>query len=332
MKRKMNTLSLIRSDQRAKKAHQRTMYNFLACLCAVLSIIFLSALFSDPTSTVGITGLASMALIGSIGDVSDQFTTGDNIAAKVYLVHIDQIDTSQAFPSPNSSREVGTIPLSTGEYMHYFECHSSPVYGGTGEKGDVTVTGTNTMTLVMGGNRAALLNFAEQYVGGKFILLFKDSESTQWNILGSYDRPVHFKSFDNKNDKDGRYVTYVFERASIKQYYLYTGNLVLAAPGLHTAGATALAIATDQNRYTIPNGTSATYAIATVTGLTASDKGRIIDLYGTGTTYPATIPEGATFLLIDAATWTAKAGSKISFRVMDNNTLIEIEGTRVQTA
>lgn len=332
MKRKLNTLSLIRSDQRAQKAHQRKLHQFLFCVTAVISIVFLSMIFSDPTSTVGISGLASMALIGSIGDLTDQYTTGSNIAAKIYLVHIDQIDTAQSFPAPNSSREVGTIPLTTGEYMHYFECHTPPVYGGTGEKGDVTATGANSMTLVMAGNRAALMNFAEQYVGGKFIILFKDVESTQWNILGSYDRPVHFKSFDNKNDADGRYVTFVFERASIKQYCIYSGNLVLAAAGAHTAGATALAIASGQNRYTIPNGSSATYAIATVTGLTASDKGRIIDLTGTGTTYSATIPEGSTFLLIDAATWTAKAGSKISFRVLDSNTLIEIEGTRVQTA
>ena len=86
MKRKLNTLSLIRSDQRAKKAHQRKLHQFLFCVTAVISIVFLSMIFSDPTSAVGISGLASMALIGSIGDLTDQYTTGSNIAAKIYPV------------------------------------------------------------------------------------------------------------------------------------------------------------------------------------------------------------------------------------------------------
>ena len=34
----------------------------------------------------------------------------------------------------------------------------------------------------------------------------------------------------------------------------------------------------------------------------------------------------------DGATWTAKAGSQISFRVLDPTTLVEIQGSRIQTA
>ena len=34
MKRKLNTLSLIRSDQRAQKAHQRKLHQFLFCVTA----------------------------------------------------------------------------------------------------------------------------------------------------------------------------------------------------------------------------------------------------------------------------------------------------------
>lgn len=52
---------------------------------------------------------------------------------------------------------------------------------------------------------------------------------------------------------------------------------------------------------------------------------------GEGVDYPATIEENTVFVLEDGATWTARAGSRITFRVMDTDTLVEIAGSRVQT-
>ena len=75
-----------------------------------------------------------------------------------------------------------------------------------------------------------------------------------------------------------------------------------------------------------------TYAISTVSGLTANDKGRYITLEGTGTDKAATIADGNSFVLEDGATWTAKAGSSITFMVLDASTLVEVSGSRVQTA
>lgn len=100
----------------------------------------------------------------------------------------------------------------------------------------------------------------------------------------------------------------------------------------HAADATKLTIKPANNRYAIPDGSEATYAISTVDGLTANDKGRYITLEGTGTDKAATIAESSAFILIDGATWTAKAGSSITFQVLDPSTLIEVEGSRVQTA
>jgi hypothetical protein len=216
--------------------------------------------------------------------------------------------------------------------MRYFEAHTMPTYQGTGEKGDITVTGSNTFVIVMAGMRNKLLDFAENHVGNKFIIIFREVGETSWRILGSLDRPMNMKSFEAKNDKDGRYVTFTFDRSSILQYYTYSGSLVVKAATVHAADATTLAITADQDNYSIPDGSAATYAINAVSGLTSSDKGRIITLYGTGTTKSATIAENTVYILEDGATWTAKAGSKIQFRVVDSVTLVEIQGSRVQTA
>ena len=139
-------------------------------------------------------------------------------------------------------------------------------------------------------------------------------------------------SFEAKNDKDGRYITFTFKRTSIDQFYKYVGDIVRVPAASHTADATKLTVKSSNNRYEIPDGSEATYAISTVEGLTANDKGRHITLEGIGTDKAATIAESSTLILIDGATWTAKAGASITFQVLDPSTLIEVEGSRVQTA
>jgi hypothetical protein len=139
------------------------------------------------------------------------------------------------------------------------------------------------------------------------------------------------KSFEAKNDKDGRYVTFTFNRVSIDQYCKYAGNIVTAPPTTHAANASILAITPQSSEYEIPEG-STPYVIDGVSGITATDKGRFITLRGSGTANPATIADGASFILEDGATWTAKAGSSITFHILAATTLVEVAGTRIQTA
>lgn len=298
-----------------------------------LAVVSIFCLFLDyVTGTVIIGGSLAMAMmtIGDVDDVSDRMTHGSNIAYKLYLIDISQIDDTKAFPMPNSSREVSSIPMKDGQYMKYFVAHDIPTFSSTGEKGDITTSGTNTFTAIMGGMRNQLLDFIEQHAGGKFIILFKEVGDPQWYILGSYDRPMVLSSYESKNDKDGRYVTFTFTRISIDQYYKYTGEIVRVPAAVHTADQTTLTIKSTNDRYSIPDGSSATYAINAVSGLSANDKGRYITLEGTGTDKSATIADGNAFVLEDGATWTANSGSSITFRVLDTQTLVEVPGSRMQ--
>ena len=307
-------------------------------LALLFAIVFVVGMFLDPDHSMfcmtGFTGtsLASMMAIGNVEDVSDKNTHGSNIAYKIYLIDVHQINPDVKFPRANANREVTTLPMLPGEYMKYFEAHDIPTYVGNGEKGDITTSGTNQFVAIMGGMRDQLLNFIEEHAGGKFVILFKEIGEDQWYILGEYDRPMVLKSYEAKNDKDGRYITFTFERTSVTQYYKYVGDIVKAPAEVHTAGTKDLAVKSTSNSYEIPNGTDATYAIETVSGLTNNDKGRHITLTGTGTDKAATIADGATFILEDGVPWTAKAGSSITFRILDPATLIEVSGSRIQTA
>jgi hypothetical protein len=182
---------------------------FLFQLAVLVVVLSLSFVFDSSADTaVGLSmAVTGMMNIGDIEDVSDRQTHGSNIAYQIYLISIDQVDNSQLFPAPNANREVGQVPMKNGEYMKYFVCHTIPTFVGNGEKGDITTSGTNQFVAVMGGQRDKLLSFTEEYAGGKFIILFKEIEESQWYIIGSYDRPMILQTFENKHDADGRYVT-----------------------------------------------------------------------------------------------------------------------------
>lgn len=292
-------------------------------------VLFVSAILDHSLLQLGGAGIsiASMSVLGHIDDVSDRDTHGSDISYIVYLIALDQIDRTKEFPQPNVNREVAPISLKPGEIPHYFEAHDIPTFTGTTEKGDITTTGENQFVLVMGGARARLYNFIEEYSGGKFILLFKHIKKKEWFILGELERPIILSNTETKDDKEGRYTTLTFKRSSVDLPHIYTGNPAVTAATTVPTGATDIAITAASNTYMIPNGTSAAASIATVSGLSKADKGRYITLIGAGSDKPATIADGSTFVLEEGATWIAKTGASITFRILDTTTLIEISRT-----
>lgn len=310
-------------------ANRQSRNMFMATFAIFGVLMLLAALIDHSLGAAAGSGvtLASMALLGHLDDVSDRDTHGSDISYIVYLVALDQIDRTKEFPQPNANREVAPIPLKPNEIPHYFEAHDIPTFTGTTEKGDITTTGENQFVIIMGGARVNLYNFIEEYSGGKFIIFFKHIKKKEWYILGELERPVILSNTETKDDKDGRYTTFTFKRSSVDLPLVYTGNPAVTAATAIAAGATAIAITAGSNTYTIPNGTSAAAAIATVSGLSKSDKGRYITLIGAGTDKAATIADGSTFVLEEGATWTAKTGASITFRVLDTTTLVEVSRT-----
>lgn len=307
----------------------RQSRNIFMATFAIFGIFMLVAALLDHSlgaaAGSGVT-FASMALLGHVDDVSDRDTHGSAISYIVYLIALDQIDRTKEFPQPNANREVAPVPLKPNEIPHYFEAHDIPTFTGTTEKGDITTTGENQLVMVMGGARANLYNFIEEYSGGKFIALYKHIKKKEWYIVGELERPIILSNTETKDDKDGRYTTLTFKRSSVDLPLIYTGNPAVTAATAINADATDVAITAGSNTYTIPNGTSAA-AIASVSGLSKSDKGRYITLVGAGTDKAATIADGSTFVLEEGATWTAKTGASITFRVLDTTTLVEVSRT-----
>lgn len=331
----MNSKQLKYSRKKVQKALLQTQLRFFLFLMLIIAVPATVMAITDTDhskevmATIGGTSMASMLAIGNIEDVPDKDVAGEALSYKIWLIELSQIDNTAPFPKPNASREVGAVPLKAGEKIHYFMAHDIPQYTSSGERGDLTISGTNTFSIIMGGVRDQLLNFIEQFAGAKFIVIFQECGLDEKYIVGTPCKPMVLKNYSLKNDKENRSVTFTFENKSITQYFKYTGSITDVEPVLHTAGNTTLTIQPGVDTYRIPDGISATYAIATVSGLSANDEGRYITLIGEGISKSATIAETASIVLKNGATWTAKAGSQITFRVFDASTLIEV--SRVQT-
>lgn len=188
-------------------------------LMAIVGILSLLQILHDPTCTAaaGCEGVSMAALVAlaDIDDVTDRDTHGSAISYIVGLVHVSQLDRTKAFPQPDEDRVVKAISLKSSEKIHFFEAHDIPTLVSTTEKGDVTTTGENNFVIIMGGSRAEIDDFIEQYSGGKFILFFKHVKESQWYILGELERPMILSNTETKDDKDGRYTTFTFKRSSV---------------------------------------------------------------------------------------------------------------------
>jgi hypothetical protein len=337
---KMNKKQIAWSDRKVGQALGKARVRLFMILLMAFAVPAVTFAVNDPSRdnikvAAEVTGsgavLAGMGLIGNISAVSDRESAGNQIGYIVWLIARDQIDTTVPFPAPNADREVGTITLKAGEYMHSFEAIKNTLKDtGTGEKGEITTDHTNTFTFIMGGNPVKLMDFLEEYSGSEFIIIYRECESTDYYILGNPCKSMTLKSYERKKDNEAKAVTLTFEGKSYRQSLKYVGNLVTAEPDTVAAAATNIPV-TDNPQYRLsPNAAPA--AIATVSGIASADYGRVIDILGITTgANPPTIPDSAVFVLIDAATFTGRTGSKISFRILDDATLVEVAGTRYQT-
>ena len=336
----MNRKQLAWSIHQVDRAVMKTRLRFLITLVGIIVGTALAFAVTNPSADSfknaakiggGGTVLASMAVIGNIEQTSERSKAGHQIGYKVWLIARDQIDSTVPFPTPNAAREVGSVTLKSGELMHYFEAIDDTLKDNSaGEKGEIATDVTNTFVFIMGGNPVKLISFLEEYAGRGFVIIFQECDSQTKYILGTLCKPMMLKSFNRANDGESKSVTLTFENKSFNQPLIYTGSIVAAAPVAVAAGSTNLAIE-DNPQYQLA-GHSAQVTIATVSSIAPADYGRVIDVLGIASgSNPPKIADNTVFILIDGADWTANTGSRISFRILDDETLVEVSGTRIQT-
>jgi len=323
----------------AGKIQKRRKNLLVRCIGLTLLVFFAQSIMfavADPSGTpmcVEMGGLSlvllTMASVGNISQPSGRDTAPSQIGFKLWLTAREQIDDSVAFPTPNSNRELGTIPLIAGEKMHYFEgVENSLKYTGTGESGDVTPTFSKEIPIIIKYSTAAL-NFIENFTQKGFVLIWEICDTGEKEVVGTYCKPIILQKFEVKEDGDGKYITLTFGNKHWRQPLTYVGDIITEDPTVVVADSTSLAIGSN-NTYKLTDGT-APAVLATVSGLASADYGRIITINAPAVvTNAPTIADNTVFVLVDGVTWTANPGSNIVFQVLDDSTLVEV--SRIQTA
>ena len=316
---------------------------FFSLILAV-SLVILPQLFAGSINwdyvAVSLTGIGTgytymtMAIIGDVGEISDKYSAANQINMRVYLLALDQVDQDETFPSPNADRELGTIPALSGQYWHYFDAiPDSPDEIATATKGEIITEFSNTFSFITAGNREKHLDFIEEYSGKGFIIVYQIGEDLTRYIVGSVYKPMILQISDRKGGgKEGRYITFTFQNKHWRQPLIYVGSLVRQAAETVDADATELPV-TSAEQYQLSDGSVSSVTIATVSGIGSNDYGRVIELLAPSpASHAPDIEDNTVFVMIDGETWTANPGSRISFKIIDDSTLLEVAGTRVQTA
>ncbi len=334
MTRKQQSHSVLKGMKATYKAQKRLL---MIVMGLFLTVSFVDAAQNDfsgsslnvfgGTSTIAV---VTMASIGNIEQGNAKDAAGNQIGMRIWLISRDQIDDTVQFPLPNADREVSTIPLKAGEYMHYHDSVSeSQKDNGTSERGDINNDYTNTFSYVMYGNKKQLMAFIEEYAGQGFIIIWQECGAATKYIQGSFCKPMILQSYDRKNDNEGKYITLNYQNKHWQQPCTYTGDIILQDPVTIAADAVNLAYVSDNGRYNLSVNTQAT-ALATVSGIASADYGKTLTIYGVGGANATTIADNTVFNLVDGVTWTGNAGSSITFKILDADTLVEVG--RVQTA
>jgi hypothetical protein len=338
--KKLNKRQLAYSKSKVSHARAGLYRTFFFLLFGIIAVVITGvALSASPvawdTIVTTITGsgmLASMAAIGDLGEISDKLSSPNQIGMKIWLIAHDQIDQTQVFPTPNADRELGNIPLLAGEVPHYFDAiPDTPDETATATKGEIITEFAKTFTFICAGNRNKHLDFIEEYSGKGFIIIYQIGEDATKYVLGNSYKPMILMTSDRKGGgKEGRYITFTFQNKYWRQPLTYVGSIAITAASTVSAGATALPI-TSATQYQLSDH-SGVATLATVSGIGSADIGRVIELLAPATDANSpVVADNSVFILKSAATWTANPGSRISFKIFDASTLVEVDGTRVQT-
>jgi len=268
--------------------------------------------------------MGSMASIGNLKEVPQARIAANQISYNVWLIHVDQVEESLSFPSPNINREMATIPLKIGERMHRFQAVADTIKEqSTGERGEITTEVVNSLELVMGGDMPQLYNFMELYSGAPFIIVFQDSEEIVRYIAGTRLWPMILKSSIRKRDDEMTGITFRFENIAISLPKIYVGAIIDQDPVDVPADAISINLTRGRDQYLIPENTSEV-SIVSVTGIDSDMYGKCIEVLGGSSSYPSTISGNDEFKLVNSTAWKSLSGNSIIFRILDANTMVEV--------
>lgn len=254
---------------------------------------------------------------------------GKGIAPRNMISIID-VDDILTFPSRDAAGVVidDDIVLKAG-------CYSTDIYLTPGSMevtsntdGDPDAMGfTPTISGTHPGNKQEIREFKTNWLGRKCIIIVSYCDGQPKDLFGSPCNPMQM-GVNYTGNADANSSEFNFEQISKgDDIAIYNGTVPSEEPvATVDAGATAITYA-GEGQYQLTAGAA---EIASVTG---GSHGAVITLLGVDSGVAPTIASGGQFLLKGGETFTASAGSQITFKAFLSaaDTLTWIEQSRVQS-
>ena len=162
------------------------------------------------------------------------------------------------------------------------------------------------------------LDWVYKINGERVIAIWENCETRERFIGGSYCSGGLLVSVQSLGKMEDGYLGAVLNLtggACPEPFYFYEGPILLVAPAIVPANATTFALAADK-QYQLSDNSTPSVQLASISGTTADDVGRIIELVGAGTANPTTVKSSATFILQNGIDWAATQGSRLSLQIV----------------
>lgn len=170
-----------------------------------------------------------ITVIPNIAAVADQESQGKRLYNKIYIVLDDDVDYS-SLPEITVSEEERTMAaLTLKEGAKWAEINFAKFTGqrtSEGSAGDVTTAVTNTLTGTLGGHRAEIDNFLENFVGRNVHIVEIDRFTQKKYILSRPYSPMVFSAFSGRKNGENTSTDVTFTNESFFQPLEYLGSVI----------------------------------------------------------------------------------------------------------
>lgn len=239
---------------------------------------------------------------------------------KKYNITFFDFDDVATFPARDASGIViaGNIEMSPNAYMITVYGTIDTIKNNSESGGDIDAEGiTQSVIFNHPGNEVEIREFRANWLSRNIGILVEHCSDSTVDLYGSPCAPLRM-AFKHDEDKDKNTTEFTLKSSNKGPDVADYQGTITYADVVATIAADAISInlATGAGRYQLTDGSAA--AVTLTTGTNATN-GMKFTLVGSGGTYPTTITKANDFLLANGTTWTALAGSEITFQAFKSD-------------
>lgn len=241
---------------------------------------------------------------------------GGNKKDKITFFDFD--DVLAPFPARDSKGILidGNLNFKPGSYAINVYATLHTIKGNPKSEGDPDNKGTiQSVAFEHPGDELAIMEFRSNWQNSNIGLIVERCSDNRKMLYGSPCAPLQMQ-WEQTDDKDKNSTLFTLTSSQKgPDVGVYNGTITVdTVTGTVAADATSINLTTGPGEYQLTNGTS---SAASITGCTNPVDKMTFTLLGSGGANPSSIAAAATaFILQSGVTWTALAGSRITFKAI----------------